>query len=285
MKAVSDAAWASATAPRTCWACAPGAGAGAGAHFDIAATQFRVGGCYHQFQPLTKKGNNEIGGGFNDDPLWLIAGVAAYVKETGDFAILDEQVPYDTNKDDTGSLLEHLKASFDHVVKNKGPHGLPLIGRADWNDCLNLNCYSREPDESFQTYTNPNGPDENVAESVLIAGMLVSIGPELAAMLDRRGETGEAGYVRSQIDLMRQAVLAHGWDGEWFLRAYDAAGQKVGSRENAEGQIFIETQGYCVMAGIGLEDGKAERALQSVAQRLSASTASCSTSPHTNPTT
>ncbi|MEA5016864.1 MAG: glycosyl transferase [Candidatus Limiplasma sp.] len=235
---------------------------------DIAATQFRDGGCYHQFQPLTKKGNNEIGGGFNDDPLWLIAGVAAYLKETGDFAILEEVVPYDTNPGDTGSLLEHLKASFDHVVKNKGPHGLPLIGRADWNDCLNLNCYSAEPDESFQTYTNPNAPDDNVAESVLIAGMLAAIGPELAAMLDRRGEAEEAAYCRKEIALVRQAVLDHGWDGEWFLRAYDAAGQKVGSRENAEGQIFIETQGYCVMAGIGLEDGKAERALQSVAGRL-----------------
>lgn len=235
---------------------------------DIAATQFRDGSCYHQFQPLTKKGNNEIGSGFNDDPLWLIAGVAAYLKETGDFAILDEQVPFDTNPDDTGNLLDHLRASFDHVVKNKGPHGLPLIGRADWNDCLNLNCYSDMPDESFQTYINPNAPDADVAESVLIAGMLVSIGPELAAMLDQRGESEEAGDVRSRIDLMKEAVLAHGWDGDWFLRAYDATGQKVGSHENDEGQIFIESQGYCVMAGIGLEDGKAERALQSVEKYL-----------------
>lgn len=235
---------------------------------DIAATQFRDGGCYHQFQPLTKKGNNDIGGGFNDDPLWLIAGVAAYLKETGDFAILGEQVPYDSNPDDRGPLLEHLQASFDHVVKNKGPHGLPLIGRADWNDCLNLNCFSQEPDESYQTYVNPNAPDERVAESVLIAGMFVSIGPELVSMLRHVGMQGEADYTQTEIDTMKQAVLAHGWDGEWFLRAYDALGNKVGSHVNEDGQIFIESQGYCVMAGIGLEDGKAEAALKSVQERL-----------------
>ena len=235
---------------------------------DIAATQFRDGGCYHQFQPLTKKGNNEIGGGFNDDPLWLIAGTAAYLKETGDFAILDEQVPYDTNPADTGTLMEHLEASFDHVISNKGPHGLPLIGRADWNDCLNLNCYSKYPDESFQTYENPEGPDPRVAESVLIAGMLVAIGPDLAAIQALRGEEEAAQYTREHIALMRRAVLDHGWDGEWFLRAYDATGQKVGSVEDSEGQIFIESQGFCVMAGIGLDDGKAEKALQSVAGRL-----------------
>ena len=235
---------------------------------DIAATQFRDGGCYHQFQPLTKKGNNEIGGGFNDDPLWLIAGTAAYLKETGDFEILDEQVPYDTNPADTGTLMEHLEASFDHVISNKGPHGLPLIGRADWNDCLNLNCYSKHPDESFQTYENPEGPDPRVAESVLIAGMMVAIGPDLAAIQSLRGETEAAQYTREHIALMRQAVLDHGWDGDWFLRAYDAAGRKIGSHEDSEGQIFIESQGFCVMAGIGLEDGKAAKALQSVASRL-----------------
>ena len=235
---------------------------------DIAATQFRDGGCYHQFQPLTKKGNNAIGGGFNDDPLWLIAGAAAYIKETGDFGILDEQVPYDCNPEDTGTLLVHLEASFGHVVNNRGPHGLPLIGRADWNDCLNLNCFSDEPGESFQTFSNPNAPDDRIAESLLIAGMFVSIGPELVAMLRRKGQDEKANEAQKEIDAMEQAVLEHGWDGKWFLRAYDAMGQKIGSRENEDGQIYIESQGYCVMAGIGLKDGKAEQALDSVRERL-----------------
>jgi len=235
---------------------------------DIAATQFWDGGCYHQFQPLTKKGNNDIGGGFNDDPLWLIAGTAAYIKETGDLSILDEQVPYDGNPADVGSLLEHLQASFQHVVENRGPHGLPLIGRADWNDCLNLNCFSDEPDESFQTFSNPNAPDPRIAESVLIAGMFVSIGPELSAMLRIHGGHVQAEQADQAIEAMREATLAHGWDGDWFLRAYDAFGNKIGSHECEDGQIFIESQGYCVMAGIGLQDGKAERALESVQERL-----------------
>ncbi|MBQ8161310.1 MAG: glycosyl transferase [Clostridia bacterium] len=235
---------------------------------DIAATQFRDGGCYHQYQPLTKKGNNDIGGGFNDDPLWLIAGTAAYIKETGDFDILQEHTPYDCNPDDWGTLLEHLEASFDHVVNNRGPHGLPLIGRADWNDCLNLNCFSDTPDESFQTFSNPNAPDDRVAESVLIAGMFVSIGPELVALEKRLGRDDKAKAQEEAIQKMREAVLTDGWDGDWFVRAYDAMGHKVGSKECEDGKIFIESQGYCVMAGIGLEDGKAERALESVQEHL-----------------
>ncbi len=235
---------------------------------DIAATQFRDGGCYHQYQPLTKKGNNDIGGGFNDDPLWLIAGTAAYIKETGDFGILDEPTPYDCNPDDCGTLLEHLEASFAHVVNNRGPHGLPLIGRADWNDCLNLNCFSDEPSESFQTFSNPNAPDERVAESVLIAGMFVAIGPELVAILRRRKLDEKADACQKAIDEMNAAILRDGWDGEWFIRAYDAFGHKVGSKECEDGKIYIESQGYCIMGGVGVKDGKAEQALESVHKYL-----------------
>ncbi len=235
---------------------------------DIAATQFRDGGCYHQFQPLTKKGNNDIGGGFNDDPLWLIAGTAAYIKETGDFAILDEKTPYDSDPDDCGTLLEHLEVSFGHVVNNLGPHGLPLIGRADWNDCLNLNCFSDTPDESFQTFSNPDAPNDRVAESVLIAGMFVAIGPELIALEKRLGHTEKAAEAQAEVDRMKQAILTAGWDGEWFIRAYDALGNKVGSHECEDGKIFIESQGYCVMAGVGVEDGKAQKAMDSVRKYL-----------------
>ena len=232
---------------------------------DIAATQFRDGGCYHQYQPLTKKGNNDIGGGFNDDPLWLIAGTAAYIKETGDFGILDAATPYDCNPDDCGTLLEHLEASFYHVVNNKGPHGLPLIGRADWNDCLNLNCFSEHPGESFQITGPSEGP---VAESVFIAGMFVKYGREYAELCDHLHLTEEAASARTSIDAVEQATLTAGWDGAWFRRAYDAFGAPVGSRECDEGQIFIEPQGMCVMAGIGRETGQAEAALKSVEERL-----------------
>ena len=124
---------------------------------DIASTQFEDGGCYHQYQPLTKKGNNDIGSGFNDDPLWLILGVTAYIKESGDEDILKEQVPFDSDVNNTATLMHHLKVSFDHVINNRGPNGLPLIGHAEWNDCLNLNCFSTTPGEPFQTTENKEG--------------------------------------------------------------------------------------------------------------------------------
>jgi len=232
---------------------------------DIASTQFEDGSAYHQYQPLTKKGNHEIGSGFNDDPLWLILGTVAYIKETGDFGILDEQVPFDNNPDNTATLFEHLKRSFYHVVHNLGPHGLPLIGRADWNDCLNLNCFSKEPDESFQTTQNIEG---RVAESVFIAGLFCYVGPDFAELCRRRGLHEEAAEAEAHIEKMRQAVLEHGYDGDWFLRAYDHFGQKIGSKENEEGQIFIEPQGMCVMAGIGVKEGLALKALDSVKERL-----------------
>lgn len=232
---------------------------------DIASTQFEDGSAYHQYQPLTKKGNNEVGSGFNDDPLWLILGTSAYIKETGDFSILDEQVPFDCNPDNTATLFEHLKRSFYHVVNNLGPHGLPLIGRADWNDCLNLNCFSNEPGESFQTTQNLQG---RTAESIFIAGLFVYVGPDFVELCKRRGLEQEAAEAQGHIEDMVQATMKDGYDGEWFLRAYDYYGEKIGSKENEEGQIFIEPQGICVMAGLGVEDGLAEKALNSVQERL-----------------
>jgi len=232
---------------------------------DIAAIQFEDGGAYHQYQPLTKKGNTEVGGGFNDDPLWLILGAAAYIKETGDFSILSEQVTFNCDDSIKDTLMEHLKRSFYHVVNNLGPNGLPLIGRADWNDCLNLNCFSTQPDESFQTFGDPDG---RVAESVLIAGMFVFIGPEYVELCKRMGLKKEAIIAALHIEKMRKTVIEKGFDGDWFLRAYDAFGNKVGSKECEEGQIFIESQGFCVMAGIGVEEGLALKALDAVVERL-----------------
>ncbi|GIP52131.1 MULTISPECIES: GH36-type glycosyl hydrolase domain-containing protein [Paenibacillus] len=232
---------------------------------DIAATQFEDGSAYHQYQPLTKKGNNEVGSGFNDDPLWLILGTAAYIKETGDVSILDEQVPFDSNPDNTATLFEHLKRSYYHVIHNLGPHGLPLIGRADWNDCLNLNCFSKEPGESFQTTENIAG---GTAESVFIAGLFVYVSPDFAEICRMRGLEDEAAEAVSQAEKMSAITLEHGFDGDWFLRAYDHYGEKIGSKENEEGQIFIEPQGMCVMAGIGVEEGLAAKAMTSVKERL-----------------
>lgn len=232
---------------------------------DIASTQFEDGSAYHQYQPLTKQGNNDVGSGFNDDPLWLIMGVSAYIKETGDFDILNIQVPFDNDVSKAKSLYEHLKASFYHVVNNKGPNGLPLIGRADWNDCLNLNCHSETPGESFQITGTADG---RVAESVFIAGLFVLTGKDFVEISRRMGFEEESVTAQKHLDHMEQSVYDKGYDGDWFLRAYDAFGDKIGSRENKEGKIYIEPQGMCVMAGMGLKNGLAEKALNSVEKLL-----------------
>lgn len=232
---------------------------------DIAATQFKDGSAYHQYQPLTKRGNLAVGSGFNDDPLWLISGTDAYIKETGDFSILDEMVPFDNDDSLSQPLMEHLRRSFNFTVNHLGPHGLPLIGRADWNDCLNLNCFSAHPGESFQTTGPSEGP---VAESVFIGGMFVKYGRSYAEICRRLGREEEAQACEGHIAKMEEAVLSSGWDGKWFLRAYDAFSKPVGSHANEEAHIFIEPQGMCVMAGIGKETGQAAMAMESVHARL-----------------
>ena len=233
---------------------------------DIASTQFPDGGCYHQYQPLTKRGNNDIGGGFNDDPMWLIFGTTAYIRETGDMSILDEMVPWDNQAGTEVSLLEHLRISFDHVINNVGPHGLPLIGRADWNDCMNLNCFSMDPNESFQTTGNKT--EGSKAESLMIAGLFVYCGRQYVDLCRERGLIEEVERASQHIDAMCQAVEQHGWDGEWYLRAYDFDGNKIGSAENEEGKIFIESQGWCAMARIGADKQMPEKALDSAVQWL-----------------
>ncbi len=232
---------------------------------DIAATQFDNGGAYHQYQPLTKRGNNAVGSNFNDDPAWLVLGVAAYIKESGDWGILDEPVPFDNQPGSEQPLYEHLRRSIQYTLDRIGSHGLPLIGKADWNDCLNLNTFSDEPGESFQTTTNKDG---KVAESVFIAGLFGIAAGEMADIADVRGLTDEAQHYRASAARMDAVVKEQGWDGEWFLRAYNHFGEKVGSKDCDEGRIFIEPQGICIMAGMGVADGRAARALDSVREHL-----------------
>ncbi|MBY9005783.1 MAG: glycosyl transferase [Candidatus Lokiarchaeota archaeon] len=232
---------------------------------DLSSTQLENGGVYHQYQPLTKKGNDAIGSNFNDDPLWLVLSVATYLKETGDWSLLDEKVPYENKPETEKPLLDHLKRSILYTQNNLGPHGLPLIGRADWNDCLNLNCFSKDPNESFQTTTNTEG---KIAESVFIAGLFILAAKEFAGILKQRHLDEESNIYLEMANKMDSIICEHGWDGEWFLRAYDSYGKKVGSKECNEAKIFIEPQGFCIMAGVGIENGLAEKALNSVHQKL-----------------
>ena len=239
---------------------------------DLASTQLPDGGCYHQYQPLTKKGNSDIGGDFSDDPLWMILSVGAYIKETGDWSILDTMVPYDNDMSVVQPMLDHLTVSFYHIVNNLGPHGLPLAMRADWNDCINLSCFSDKPGESFQTYTNPKfkaeGGYSKVAESVMVATLFTYVGPTYVGILKHLGRDEEAAKAQAEIDKMKQCVMESAFDGEWFLRAYDANGRKMGSSECEEGKIFIEPQGFAVMSEIGKDVGADIRTLDSIDKYL-----------------
>ncbi len=232
---------------------------------DLAATQLADGTCYHQYQPLTKKGNAEIGGDFYDDHLWLILSACAYLKETGDTSILEAPVGYADRPGSRDDLLHHLETSIGYTLGNRGAHGLPLIGHADWNDCLNLNCFSTEPDESFQTTGDVEG---SAAESVMIAGLFLYAARELAGLYRHLDRRADAERLERAYDEMLAAVEEHAWDGDWYLRAFDASGQAVGSHEREEGQIFIESQAWCALGGAGAQNGRARKALESVHERL-----------------
>ncbi len=233
--------------------------------YDVAATQFEDGSAYHQFQPLTKRGNADIGSNFNDDPLWIILGVGGYIKETGDESFLDEMVPYDNDMSKAQPLFEHMRKSFHYIVDHLGPHGLPLIGRADWNDCLNLNCFSTDPNDSFQTSTNKDGKN---AESVMIAEMFVYVAPDYIQMCRIKGEEAEAKFAEDAAAKMEAQICKVAWDGEWYVRAFDDAGNKIGSKECEDGKIFIESQGFGTMAQIGKDKGYPEKSLDSVKKYL-----------------
>jgi len=242
---------------------------------DIAAIQFENGGAWHQYQPLTKRGNANVGSGFNDDPLWLIGCTFAYVAETGDYSIMDEPVQFENKEGSEKPLFDHLRASFNYTLNNLGPHKLPLIGRADWNDCLNLNCFSEEPGESFQTCANI----ESDAESIFIAGMFVFYGRQYAQLCQKRGLIDEAEAATAAVNEMSDTILKHGWDGDWFLRAYDSNGDKVGSSSCTDGKIFIEPQGMCVMAEVGVDTGEAKKALEATKKYLTFEYGTCLVAP------
>ena len=195
---------------------------------DIAATQFEDGSAYHQYQPLTKKGNRDIGTGFNDDPLWLIAGTAAYLRETGDWSILDEQVPFDNDASKAQSLMEHLRRSFNFTVTHLGPHGLPLIGRADWNDCLNL------------------GGGESAMVSFLHHWALQNF----IALAEQLGEMKDAAEYTKIAEHVKEVSESALWDGKWYIRGITAGNRKIGTQADTEGRVHMESNTWAVLSGV-----------------------------------
>ncbi|MBN3033737.1 MAG: hypothetical protein JW873_06545 [Candidatus Saganbacteria bacterium] len=257
---------------------------------DLLSAQFPDGCAFHNFSPLSKKGNEAVGGHFYDDPGWIALALHAYLAETGDYSILEERVRFsaDPLRPETtpeelapAPVLEHLKRAMQHMYTKTGPHGLPLIGRADWNDCLNLNLLERVedganyPEVGFQTAKlAAKHPSETRAESLMIAGLFIVAAEQAALIYDKAGDSAEAQKLRAQRVKMIAAVEQHGWDanfggGEWFRRAYDRNGAPLGSAlDPAKGATWIESQGWNVMAGVGREKGWTAKALDSVDSEL-----------------
>ena len=216
------------------------------------------GSAFHQFNPLTMIANagdsREVEGApdyYGDDHLWIVLAIAAYLKETGDLSFLDKAVPY-YEKDraghpvETGTVLDHMRRAVEFTTSSVGAHGLPLLGFADWNDTVNLRAG---------------------AESLFVAHLY---GKALLEMIDLARHVGDsaaadryAGYYAA----MKTRVHDQAWDGEWYVRYFDADGTPLGSKLNEYGQIYVNGQSWPVIAGFATPD-RASQALDSVYRRL-----------------
>lgn len=236
---------------------------------ELAGIQFERGDAYHQFSPITKKGDLW---GYSDDSLWLILAVANYIKETGDASILKLKAPFSplpqteakamlghhayiyeekskTSAVKTGTIYEHLKRAIKFSSENIGPHGLPLSGFADWNDCLNM--------------TGPNCK----AESVFTAQLLIYACREMLEIAEIAKNKNDKKEFEKIILQMAQKLNKYAWDGAWWRRAFDDSGSPVGSAKNHEARIFLETQPWAVMAGISDQE-RAQACMDSVHKDL-----------------
>lgn len=183
----------------------------------------------------------------SDDLLWLPFVLQAYLKETGDTAILDEPVPYLNGAPEP--LYDHCKRAIERAFSRFSPRGVPLMGDHDWNDGLNA------------VGTLLKG------ESFWVGEFLYLILKDMIPLAQQRGDARFAEKCASVRESLREAVNRHGWDGEWYLQATTDAGLPVGSHENAEGQIFLMPNIWAIISEIAPAD-RAQQALEAVTRYL-----------------
>ena len=216
------------------------------------------GSAMHQFNPLTmiadEGDSREVEGAprfYGDDHLWIILAVAAYLKETDDLAFLNTVIPYyekdkQGNPSGAGTVLEHMRQAIEFTHDSVGAHGLPLLGFADWNDTVNLAAG---------------------AESLFCANLY---GKALLEMIDLDRHLGNDEMV-ARYSACYEEMRAHfderAWDGEWYVRYFDADGQPLGSRANIKGQIYANGQSWPVISGFASPE-RATRALHALYSRL-----------------
>jgi cellobiose phosphorylase len=220
--------------------------------------QKRDGSAMHQFNPLTMVANEgdarEAEGAlqyYSDDHLWGVLAVAAYLRETGDMAFLEEVIPYyekdrDENPVESGTVLDHVQRAIEFTRHHVGRHGLPTLGFADWNDPVNL----REG-----------------AESLFAANLYGKALLEAMALAEHVQDGEWAARCVAYYQEMKERVNAHAWDGAWYVRYFDADGSPLGSSANEQGQIYTNGQSWPVLSGFATPE-RAQMALDAVYQRL-----------------
>ncbi len=223
--------------------------------------QKRDGSAMHQFFPSTMEAT--VGDShefpdrphfYGDDHLWIILAVNAYIKETGDMDFLKTEIPFyekDADKKplEKGTVLEHLKRAVKFTWENKGKHGLPLLGFADWNDTVNL---------------------RTGAESNFVAPQFGKALLEMIDMMEALGDSAAVSEYKKHYNEMKETVNKETWDGEWYLRYFDCDGSKLGSKENKHGSIYVNAQSWNIMAGFADKD-RAVTAMESVRKHLNTS--------------
>jgi cellobiose phosphorylase len=219
--------------------------------------QKRDGSSMHSFNPLTLEGS--LGDSvemedrphyYSDDHLWNVLTVTAYIKETGDFTILDGQVPfYEKNNSgrpvETASVLQHLEQAIKFTRNDLGRHGLPLLGFADWNDTINL----------------PKG-----AESLFTANLYGKALNELIALMEYIGNRKALIFKKAYRE-MQSSVEKYAWDGKWYVMYLDENGHPVGSQKNAKGKIHLNAQSWSVLSGFASQE-RARVAMRAVHSKL-----------------
>jgi cellobiose phosphorylase len=210
---------------------------------ESASKQFRNGSVYHCYFPLSGGGERT---GHSDTPLWLPLAVTAYLKETGDFEILKQGVPFEDGGNAT--LLDHARMALDYVLSQLSPRHLALFGPGDWNDTLD--------------YLGRGGKGETVWGSMFLCYVL----REFVYLLDHI-ESLDASHYRLWYEKVKAAINTHCWDGAWYIRGTNDLGDVIGSAKCEEGKIFLNVQSWAVLSGVA-ESERALAAMNSVAKHL-----------------
>lgn len=224
----------------------------------LLSVQKADGSAMHQFYASTMVANEgdsrehtDRPNYYGDDQLWIVLAVCAYLKETGDLAFLQQQVPfYDKQLElaqrERGTVLEHLKRAVEFTRQDIGAHGLPRLGFADWNDTVNL---------------------KQGAESLFVANLYGKALLELIELCTELGDDAQVQKFKRDYEQMKARVNEHAWDGDWYVRYFDHDGSAIGTHKNAQGKIWTNGQSWPVISGFATAE-RASRALESVQRHL-----------------